>query len=120
MGDFKRPKDCFRALRISHRLLSGGLTAGLAGCAAGVAACVAGAGRPSHVLAALLIAGGFAAMLAGWSFGLRSVVCPHCGAPLYEFPPTALGASRPMSRLRGEDRSAAGMNGERRGYTYIY
>ena len=86
MGDFKRPKDCFRALRISHRLLSGGLTAGLAGCAAGVAACVAGAGRPSHVLAALLIAGGFAAMLAGWSFGLRGVVCPHCGAPLYEFP----------------------------------
>ena len=62
------------------------LTAGLAGCAAGVAACVAGAGRPSHVLAALLIAGGFAAMLAGWSFGLRSVVCPLCGAPLYEFP----------------------------------
>ena len=54
--------------------------------AAGVAACVAGAGRPSHVLAALLIAGGFAAMLAGWSFGLRGVVCPHCGAPLYEFP----------------------------------
>ena len=54
------------------------------------------------MLAELLIAGGFAAMLAGWTFGLRYVICPGCGQPLYEFPPAALDHTGQLSPLREE------------------
>ena len=86
MRRFLEHLDCYRALHISLRLLWGGFVAGLAGCASGLVACAIAAGRPAHMLAELLIAGGFAAMLAGWTFGLRYVICPGCGQPLYEFP----------------------------------
>ena len=38
------------------------------------------------LLAGVLVLAGVAALLGGWVLGLRFVVCPHCGAPLYDFP----------------------------------
>lgn len=71
--------DCFRALRVSNCLFYEGLSCVLVGCGIGY-------WDLSRILAGGLVMGGFAAMLGGWALGLRFVVCPHCGEPLYEFP----------------------------------
>ena len=34
----------------------------------------------------VLAVGGFGVLLAGLAIGYRFTVCPHCGAPLYDFP----------------------------------
>ena len=74
-----REMDCFRALRVSKWLFYGGFPCALVGCGIGY-------WELSRILAGVLVIGGFAAMLGGWALGLRFVVCPHCGKPLYEFP----------------------------------
>ena len=39
-----------------------------------------------RMLAGVLAVAGVAALVGGWALGLRFVVCPHCGEPLYDFP----------------------------------
>lgn len=75
---WKRP-DCFRALRMSNTLIYGGFACTLLGCGVGY-------WDGPRMLAGVLAVAGFAALLGGWALGLRFVVCPHCGRPLYDFP----------------------------------
>ena len=78
----KRPckgPDCFRALRVCDALSCGGFACALLGCGVGY-------WDGPRMLAGVLVVVGFAALLGGWALGLRFVVCPHCGRPLYDFP----------------------------------
>ena len=72
----KRPRkgpDCFRALRVSDALIYG-------------LGCGVGYWDGPRMLAGVLVVAGVAALVGGWALGLRFVVCPHCGRPLYDFP----------------------------------
>ena len=78
----KRPRkgpDCFRALRVSDALIYGGFGCALLGCGVGY-------WDGPRMLAGVLVVAGVAALVGGWALGLRFVVCPHCGEPLYDFP----------------------------------
>lgn len=72
----KRGMNCFRANQISDWLMCCGIAGALLGYAMQVLG-VPGAGR--FALA------GYALLLGGWALGVRYVVCPHCGKPLYGF-----------------------------------
>ena len=71
--------DCFRACTRSHRLVLGGFITTLTGCGAGYL-------EWFGPLAGVLAVGGLAVLLLGGALGLRYIRCPHCGAPLYDFP----------------------------------
>lgn len=78
----KRPRkgpDCFRALRVSDALIYGGFGCALLGCGVRLLGQAPDAGGDAG-------GGGVAALVGGWALGLRFVVCPHCGRPLYDFP----------------------------------
>ena len=77
MRDFLKGMDCFRALRLNGRMVMGGGLAALLGLGIGYI------GGPKALTAVLLI-GGVAVIIAGSVLGYRYVLCPHCGAPLYD------------------------------------
>ena len=58
----------------------GGTAGAVIGCGLGSLALV------SRALWGVLAVGGFGVLLAGLAIGYRFTVCPHCGAPLYDFP----------------------------------
>lgn len=74
----KRGMNCFRANQISDWLMCCGIAAALLG----FAMRALGAFPPAAAAVAFT---GYALLLGGWALGVRYVVCPHCGKPLYVF-----------------------------------
>ena len=70
---------CFRALRYSNRMV-------IAGTAVAVISILLWGEGILPVLFGVLAVAGAAIIVAGCVIGYRFTVCPHCGAPLYDFP----------------------------------
>ena len=69
--------NCHKGLKISSRLIDGGMIAVLIACAIG------GRGL-NQTLAVVLLVAGVLTFAVGAAVGYRFVLCPHCGEPLYE------------------------------------
>ena len=76
-GEKPRRMDCFRARKLSIKLVLGGLGVLLLGCLAGYY------GGPFGLAAGLTILG-ILVMLVGSGIGKIFMACPHCGMPLYD------------------------------------